>query len=136
MDPEAAEAFGAVVCASFGLAAALAPWPAALVGRPGWLSFLAWEGCEPVAAGALYLAAGRGWLGLAARSPPYRGRGAQGALLAARIEAGRAAGCHGFVTETGVPLAGEAAPSFRNIERAGFRQAYLRPNLRRPEGTA
>jgi hypothetical protein len=62
----------------------------------------------------------------------HRGRGAQGALPAARIAAGRAEGCRGFVVETGAPQPGEAAPSFRNVGRAGFREAYPRPNLRRP----
>ena len=53
-------------------------------------------------------------------------------MLAARIAAGLAEGCRGFVTETGRPLPGEDAPSFRNIERAGFRPVYERPSLWRP----
>jgi hypothetical protein len=35
-------------------------------------------------------------------------------------------------TETGIPHEGEAGPSFRNIQRAGFSVAYERPNLRLP----
>ena len=122
--------------ASFGLAEALAPWAAALVGRPGWRCFLACDGRTPVGVGALYLGCGLGWLGFGATLASHRGRGGQGAMLAARITAGRAASCRGFVTETGLPLPGEAAPSYRNILRAGFGKAYTRPNLRRPPQAA
>jgi hypothetical protein len=127
-----AASFAAVACAGFGLPARLAPWLAALVGRRGWRVFVAWDGAEPVGTGALFVGDRLGWLGFAATRADHRGRGIQGALLAARIEAGRAAGLGGFTVETGVPLPGEAAPSFRNIERAGFRQAYRRENLRPP----
>jgi hypothetical protein len=34
-----------------------------------------------------------------------------------------------LVTETGVPRDGRPGPSYRNILRAGFREAYVRPNL-------
>jgi hypothetical protein len=60
----------------------------------------------------------------------HRGRGGQAALLAARIEAGRAAGCRAFTVETGVPVDGEPAPSHANILRSGFREAWRRENLR------
>jgi GNAT superfamily N-acetyltransferase len=125
-----AASFGAVACAGFGLPPALAPWLAALVGRPGWRVFIAWDGPEPVGTGALWIGDRLGWLGFATTRADHRGRGVQGALIAARIEAGRQAGLAGFTTETGVPLPGEGAPSFRNIERSGFRQAYRRENLR------
>ncbi len=131
--PDAAGAFGATFCAAFGVPALLAPWIAALPGRPRWRCFLAWDADAPVATGALYLGArGLGWLGFGGTLPSHRGRGAQQALLAARIEAGRAEGCRGFATETGAPVAGEPAPSYRNILRAGFTEAYTRPNLHRP----
>ena len=126
--PEA-EVFGETQVRAFGEPEALAPWVAALVGRVGWRCFLAWDGGAPVATGALHVRGGLGWLGFGGTLREARGRGGQGALLAARIAAGRAEGCRGFVTETGLPLAGEDAPSFRNIGRAGFRAAYERPNL-------
>jgi hypothetical protein len=127
-----AAAFGATLVRGFGMPEALAPWAAALVGRDGWRCFLAWDGPAPVGTGALRLGDGLGWLGFGATLREARGRGGQGAMLAARIAAGLAAGCRGFVTETGRPLPGEDAPSLRNIERAGFRQVYERPNLWRP----
>ena len=104
----------------------------ALVGRPRWRCFLGWDGAAPVAAGAIFLGDGLGWIGFGGTLASHRGRGAQQALFAARIGAGLAEGCRGFVTETGVPLEGEPAPSYRNILRAGFREIYARPNLRRP----
>ena len=123
-------AFGATSGAGFGMPQALAPWAAALVGRDGLavLHRLAGRraGRRPARCTS---AAGSAGSGSAARSGRRRGRGGQGAMLAARIAAGLAEGCRGFVTETGMPLPGEDAPSFRNIERAGFRPVYERPNL-------
>ena len=81
-----------------------------------------------MAGAALRVSGGVGWLGIGATRPEHRGRGAQSALLAARIAAGLARGVEGFTTETGRPLPGEAGPSFANIKRAGFRIAYDRPN--------
>jgi len=49
-------------------------------------------------------------------------------LLAARIEAGVAAGCKTLVTETGAPIDGRPGSSYRNLERAGFEPLYLRQN--------
>jgi hypothetical protein len=51
-------------------------------------------------------------------------------LLAARINAVIAGGCTLLTTEIGIPHAGEAAPSYANIQRAGFAVAYPHPNLR------
>ena len=124
--------FGATLVRAFGMPEALVPWAAALVGRDGWRCFVAWQGDKPVGTGALRIGGGLGWLGFGGTVREARGRGGQGAMLAARIVAGLAEGCRGFVTETGKPLPGEDAPSFRNIERAGFRPVYERPNLWRP----
>jgi hypothetical protein len=53
-------------------------------------------------------------------------------LLAARIDAARAAGAISLATETGERVPGEPDQSYRNIVRAGFREAYLRANWRSP----
>jgi GNAT superfamily N-acetyltransferase len=73
-----------------------------------------------------------GWLGFAAMLPRHRGRGGQHALLAARIDEARSAGCELLVTETGERLEGRPSASCANILRAGFREAYLRPNWTGP----
>lgn len=98
------------------------------IGAPGWLHFLAWAGDEPAGAGALYADGTDAWVGVGVTRPEYRARGAQSALLAARIEAGRALGARQFTTETG----NDRGPSYRNILRAGFEEAYPRPNWRSP----
>jgi len=124
-------AFGATAAAGFGMPPVMGDWLAALPGRPHWRCFAAYDGDTPVGAGALYVDGGCGWLGIGATLASQRGRGAQSALLAVRINAAIAAGCALLTTETGIPQAGDAAPSYGNIQRAGFAIAYPRPNLRR-----
>jgi GNAT superfamily N-acetyltransferase len=65
---------------------------------------------------------------MGATLPEYRRRGAQTALLAARIAAAAAADCTVLATETGESIAGEPNPSLANIRRAGFTQACSRLN--------
>ena len=109
-------------------------WLARIPGRAGWHCFLAYDGGEPAGAGALFVAGTVGWLGIAATLPEHRRKGAQGAILAARIEAAAAAGCEAVVTETGALLEGRPAASHRNIVRAGFDEEYVRANyLSSPE---
>lgn len=124
---DAPGAFGTVACAGFGASPMIAPWFDALVGRPDWRVFLAVDGERPVAAGAIYLAADCGWLGAGATLPDARGRGGQGLMMRARIEAARTAGKAWAITETGAPLPGEApGPSQRNMDRHGFVEVHLR----------
>ena len=122
------QAFAAAAVGGYGLPAALVPWLAALAGRDGWHCFVAFDGLTPAGAGALYVAGEVGWLGIGATVPELRGRGAQSAILAARIDAAAAAGCTVVVTETGSPVDGKPGPSYRNIVRAGFEPAYERAN--------
>jgi GNAT superfamily N-acetyltransferase len=124
------EAFGAAAASGFGLPAVFGEWLAPLAGRDHWRCFVGFDGDKAVATGALFARNGVGWLGIGATAPDYRGRAAQQAILAARINAARALGCGLLTTETGVPNAGEPGPSFKNIHRAGFAIAYTRPNLR------
>ena len=76
-----------------------------LVGLPGWRCFLAWSGDEPAGCGALYVEGRLAWLGMAATRPSHRRRGAQIAILLARIEAARALGADAVYTETGAAAA-------------------------------
>jgi hypothetical protein len=128
VDRSSAGLFADAVLAGFGMPPALKPWLQALPEREGWHCFLALAGEEPAAGGAMRIAGGIGWLGIGAARPEHRRKGAQSALLAARILTGLDRGVEGFVTETGRPYQGEAGPSFNNIQRAGFRIAYDRPN--------
>jgi hypothetical protein len=128
VDRASAERFAEAVLAGFGMPPVLKPWLAALPERAGWHCFMALAGDDAVAGAAMHIADRVGWLGIGATRPEHRRRGAQSALLAARIEAGLVLGVEGFTTETGRPLPGEAGPSFANIQRAGFHIAYDRPN--------
>lgn len=131
--PDRAQDFGGAVQQGFGAPPPFALWAGALAGRPRWTAYVAYDGAMPVAAAALFMANGIGWLGMGCCLPSHRGRGAQSALLARRIaDAGRA-GMTRVVTETGTPPPSEeqAHPSFRNIRRAGFVPAYERLNFQR-----
>jgi hypothetical protein len=99
-----------------------------LPGADGWHCFVAFADGSPAATGALFVTGPVGWLGAAGTLPEFRRRGAQNALLTARIQAGIAAGCETLVTETGVPVEGQAGGSYRNIVRAGFEPVYVRHN--------
>jgi GNAT superfamily N-acetyltransferase len=99
-----------------------------LAGRNSWHCFVAFDGDRPAATGALFVTGSVGWLGAAGTLPEFRRRGAQGALLATRIEAGIAAGCEWLVTETGEPIEGKPGNSYRNLVRAGFEPLYVRQN--------
>jgi hypothetical protein len=125
--------FGEPVAEVFGLPPPVPEWLAHIVGRPGWRVFVGFDGRVPAGAAAVWIDGGAAWLGFAGTRKSHRGRGLQKLLLARRIAAAIDAGCDLISTETGVPLPGESGPSFRNIQRAGFRVAYERPNFCRPQ---
>jgi GNAT superfamily N-acetyltransferase len=129
---EHADDFARVVAEGYELPEWTTPLAANVVGRPGWSCYVAYERDEPAGAGALFVHDDIGWLGFAATRPRYRGRGAQSAILAARIEDARTQGCATVVTETGALEEGGPSNSYRNIVRAGFREAGVRPNYRAP----
>jgi GNAT superfamily N-acetyltransferase len=121
-------AFGEVVASGFGMPSFAAEWLSRIVGRPGWRAYLAVEGGGVAGAAASFTLGGVAWLGFGAVLPAYRGKGAQSALLAARIADAAADGCTLVTTETGVREEGRPSFSYANILRAGFREAYVRPN--------
>jgi GNAT superfamily N-acetyltransferase len=126
--PQDAAAIAQVACAAFGMPASLEPWFGALVGRPGWNFFVAEADGRIAATGAAFIEGSTAWLGVGATLADYRNRGAQSALLAARLELAADAGCSVVATETGESIAGEVNPSLNNIRRAGFVQVCSRLN--------
>jgi GNAT superfamily N-acetyltransferase len=132
VEPEDADRFAAVVGAGFDTGALLSPCLAALPTLGGWRCLLAWNGDEPVGAGAMYVSGDTAWLGLAATLPAFRGRGVQSALLSVRVREARDRGVRTLVTETGERRPGLPDGSYRNLLRAGFEEAYVRPNLVSP----
>ena len=127
-----AGAFGTIVARGFGLPDFAAEWFAAVAERPRFRLFLAYDGDEPAGAGALFVDDGVGWLGAAATLPEHRRKGAQGAILAARIRAARELGLSALATETGERTADLPSGSYRNILRLGFEEQYVRPNYVSP----
>lgn len=120
--------FGRAAVEGYGMPRRFADWLAGLPGRDGWHCLVAYDGAEPAAAGALHVTGDVGWLGLGATRAAFRRRGAQNAILAARIRRAAELGCTLVVTETGELLEGRPANSYRNILRAGFEPQYLRAN--------
>ena len=87
----------------------------------GVRTFLAELDGRPVAAAALVVHDGVALFAGASTVPAFRGRGAQAALLAARMRAAADAGC-----DLAMMGALPGSASQRNAERAGFRIAYTR----------
>jgi GNAT superfamily N-acetyltransferase len=128
IDASLADRFSDVACTSFGMPPALCPFIGATIGKTGWHHYIAWDGPEAAAVGALFVHGEVGWLGIGATLPAYRRRGAQGALMTRRIADGAALGCRWFASETGQDLPDKPNPSFHNMLRTGFKVAYHRPN--------
>ena len=126
--PADADAIARVVCSAYATPTALAPWFATLVGRSGWRFVVAESNGQVAATGAVFVDDTTAWLGVGATLAEHRNRGAQSALLAARIALAAASGCTVLATETGESIAGEVNPSLNNIRRAGFVQVCSRLN--------
>jgi GNAT superfamily N-acetyltransferase len=128
--------FAGVVADGFGMPDSMREFIAVLPGRDRWSCWVAYAGDQPCGAGALFIDGDDAWVGLGATVPAARGRGAQSAILAARVRAAAQAGCRMITTETGVRTPDRPARSYRNILRAGFEEVYERPNWRSPEPLA
>lgn len=124
--------FGAIIAAAYGMPAQAATMFGDLPRKGGWNCFVAYDGDDAAGAAAMYLHGTTAWLGVAGTAPEHRRKGAQTALLAARIAAGRAEGVHRFTTETGERIPDRPSNSYRNILRAGFEERYVRPNAVAP----
>jgi len=90
--------------------------------RDNAVDFLAEIDGEPAAAGVLAIHEGVALLGGASTVPRFRRRGAQQALMDARLDHAVRAGCDLAMISAGPPGGG----SQRNAERQGFRVAYTR----------
>lgn len=122
------DTFGDVATRGFEMPEVFGPLFGGLVGKPDWHAYLAYDGQEAVATGAMSVMGDVAWLGMGSTVPAHRRRGAQGSLLARRLEDGIELGCRWFVTETGAEDPDRPNASLRNMLRAGFEVAYLRRN--------
>jgi GNAT superfamily N-acetyltransferase len=134
VDAADGEQFGAVCAAASGLPQVFAAWFAALVGRDRWHCFVACDGHAAVATGVLYVGEMVGCFGFAATLERHRGRGAQRALLAARLVRAHQLGLATVVASTGETVRDRPSASYRNLERTGFRLVGSRPNWRHIAG--
>lgn len=104
---------------------------ASIVGRD-FYAFGAFDGDRRVASANVFIGGDVAHLSGSATLPAERGRGAQSALLRARIEAATDMGCTWIAAET--PAVDPDAPSsgggesLRNMERAGLTPLYERRN--------
>lgn len=114
----------------------LPPWAATfffdLPGRPGWRCYVAVIDGISQACGAMFMHERIAEFGVAATLESARGRGCQTALLRRRILDAIDAGCHTLFVEAGERNPDPPAVSYRNIVRAGFKAAYVRPNWQPP----
>lgn len=129
-----AEAFAELQLRCQGIDARLAPVLAALVDRPRWHVFLAWQGDRPVATGALFVQGELGYLAFGATLPEARGQGLQRSLLQKRLRVAVALGCSAIGSETGVEVAGQKNSSCDNMQALGMEVVATRDNFV-PSGT-
>jgi GNAT superfamily N-acetyltransferase len=97
-------------------------WPEYLrsLGPPDVHHFMAFERERPVASAVLCIFEELAYLSMALTAEPFRGRGAQSALIARRINKAAAVGCKIVVSETLSIL----QHSLGNLQKAGFEVAY------------
>jgi GNAT superfamily N-acetyltransferase len=124
--------FGTVLGSVFPFPAGSIAWFARLVQAPQWRCFGAFDGQAMVGCGAMFTHGAHAWFGMGATLSSHRGRGAQSAILAARINAARAAGVTLMAAETSDDTPEKPNSSTHNAERLGFRRLYLRPSYGKP----
>ena len=97
-------------------------WPEYVrsAGREGFFHYMAFDGARPVAIAALAVFEDMAYLLSASTREEDRRRGAQRALIAARLARAAQLGCAIAVSETLDIL----EHSLRNLQRAGFREVY------------
>lgn len=125
------EPFGTIAALGFGMPAWGSELFAYLPGRDGWRCYVARVDGEACGCGAMVIEDGVAELGVGATLEAARGRGCQTALLRQRVIDAAGAGCHTLLVETGERVPNRPSTSYRNILKAGFEEAYLRPNWQR-----
>jgi GNAT superfamily N-acetyltransferase len=90
------------------------------IGRTGFYHYAAFDAGRPIATATLAYFEGIGYLTHARTAEPFRRRGAQSALIAARVEKAQELGCTQIVSQTLTLL----KDSYANLQRAGFEEVY------------
>lgn len=132
---EDAHVVASIVGPAFDLPQQAAELFANLIARQRWAVYVAELHGETIAAAGMFFDGDIAYLAFSATRPEYRRRGAQRALMQARINHASDAGYRWIATETGFPLAAdEPSPSYHNMLWAGFRPIAIRDNYA-PLGT-
>ena len=126
--PDRADEFADVLLTGMQMPAVMAPFAAAQVTAPGWTAYAAFDGDRIVATGSLFRSGDAGQLAGAATLPSHRGRGAQLALMAVRIDEAARLGARWITAETGSETPDDPNPSLHNMRRAGLEELYARQN--------
>ncbi len=121
--------FGDIITGSFEWPGEMSQWFSNLVGRKCWKTYLAFDKDEPAAAASMYVKDDCGWLSFASTLPGWRGKGAQTALIARRIQDAAELGCKVLTVETAEDNKEERSQSMKNIQKTGFEVAFVRPNF-------
>ncbi|GAA0584882.1 GNAT family N-acetyltransferase [Kribbella sandramycini] len=124
---EDVDAFVAIQVAAFEVSDEIGAMLGAFTHMPGVTVYGAWDGDTLAGTGVLVVVGEVAELVSGATLPAYRGRGAQSALMARRLEDAYAAGCLWAAAETGKPGPGEHNSSLANMQRAGLEVVYERP---------
>ncbi|MGY4649585.1 GNAT family N-acetyltransferase [Mycobacterium sp. URHB0021] len=127
VSPDQIDEWIGVLLDGFGMPHSLADMMTGGVGS-GLQPFAAWQGDQMVAAADLYVHRDVASLNATATLPAHRNRGAQTALISARIKAATEAGCRWLVAETSVAEEGTGSSSLDNLKRAGLKPRYVRQN--------
>ncbi|WP_410813422.1 GNAT family N-acetyltransferase [Micromonospora sp. 067-2] len=127
--PEDGDQWARVLLDAFGMPhEGLAGMFAAMVGHHQFHPYGVWDGDTIVGGGTLFVHGQVGSLVAGAVHQAFRNRGAQTALIAARIARARELGCRWVMGETGQPDEGKSNTSMDNMLRVGMKPLYVRRN--------
>jgi GNAT superfamily N-acetyltransferase len=118
--------FEAIVAEPLKVPEVMRPGIRSTIGHDRWCYYLAIRDDQPIAGAVLYAGEEAGWCGMTATVESERGRGAQTALLARRIQDAAAMGCRWVVAEALVEKPDRPNPSMRNMRRLGFEVHHRR----------
>ncbi|WP_205314853.1 GNAT family N-acetyltransferase [Nonomuraea lactucae] len=129
VDEREARRWASVLMRGFGMPQGpLVEMAAAAVGRPGFHAYAIRFDGKVTASAGMYVDGDVAQLFGAATLPSHRRRGAQSALLRARIRDAWALGCRLMFAETAGEQAGAHNSSLHNMLKAGFERLYVRQN--------
>jgi GNAT superfamily N-acetyltransferase len=124
-----ATSYASVYWEGFGLSdPRFVTWMGAHVGRAGWTMFGAFDKGTLVGVATMHHQGDVVCLSGAATLPSHRNRGAQSALMAARLKDAASSGAKWASTETGTETETDPNPSLHNMRRMGFEELYVREN--------